>query len=919
MLSSLLFTVVVPQVFAPPQPWALGVGAAPRMPFVGDVDADNFADLVIVYPPGDCIVDVSKSVDGQKCAPGFQARTSWGKDCQAATVGAFDAKPGTDVAGVFEGKTLRLASGLQGQKFEDTPAWIELPSVLDSPALATLEGGRTLLAFSTTDGKAFRVDTTTRQTTATRVPKGIVWIGDAGSTLACASSRGEITLLDGSMRRGTRIGAARKGSRPAAGPGLIVWDETVWTPDGTLALAGDGLPPAPSVTALGDVDADGDLDIVSFRYGPERHTGNQVLLRRALSADESDSDHDGLSNAAETTLGTDPLNPDTDSDGLLDGWETGTFRDLDLKALGCDPRRIDAICLISRFETVKEDLVKAQFERVEKFYKELRIANPDGTKGIQFHPIYLAPVGEADQKDGWPQNRAKFLPAKWKGVVHWMQVTPGGGGQADQLGDGGTVGQNALWAVFVHEFGHQMGLDHEGFWPNNLCPIYSSLMNYAYSYSFEDGGDNIHYSDGSLKDFVLRETDLDETLPLPYERVKFLEKGPYRFRLKANGDTTLIDWNWNGVFGEKHIRADINYSYSTNAGRRDDVAKIQTAPWLFAHEGRAFALYGDQAKLTEGSGDPTIGPAQPGRLMLQRLVKPFTWDKPLEIASEGLIGDPVATSFLGKIQIFYPTPKGIVWRSATLDKAGLKMSAPALLDPNPTLVPTVGVSGGRLFLFLWNPANGAVDYKVMEEGGKFVRTLGFFFQSTNPVGMCTDTITGEIVLAIAQNQDDKRPHRWQIRRFTDEAGRLRERSMEWVEGDKGQSRGTGRLTLLFDGGSDAGPKGRLYLYGKGYTAKPNDPSCTYVAHQIADASIGGGWMVKRYYDEWTQSRSAPAAAWFGGDVIWGYRWIGGAGDNTLHVGYGGLGIQSQPMGDHDDLAFLAQFGIRHSILWLGGG
>ena len=53
------------------------------------------------------------------------------------------------------------------------------------------------------------------------------------------------------------------------------------------------------------------------------------------------------------------------------------------------------------------------------------------------------------------------------------------------------------------------------------------------------------------------------------------------------------------------------------------------------------------------------------------------------------------------------------------------------------------------------------------------------------------------------------------------------------------------------------------------------------------------------------------------DVIWGYRWFGGPGDNTLHVGYGGLGIQDLPMADADDLGYLRGFGIRHSLTWLG--
>ncbi len=40
---------------------------------------------------------------------------------------------------------------------------------------------------------------------------------------------------------------------------------------------------------------------------------------------EPDSDADGLSDVAETSLGTDPLNPDTDADGLNDGLEVNTY------------------------------------------------------------------------------------------------------------------------------------------------------------------------------------------------------------------------------------------------------------------------------------------------------------------------------------------------------------------------------------------------------------------------------------------------------------------------------------------------------------------------------------------------------------------------------------------------------------------
>ena len=43
--------------------------------------------------------------------------------------------------------------------------------------------------------------------------------------------------------------------------------------------------------------------------------------------DDVDSDGDGLSDAQEATLGTDPANPDTDEDGLLDGAEVTAATD----------------------------------------------------------------------------------------------------------------------------------------------------------------------------------------------------------------------------------------------------------------------------------------------------------------------------------------------------------------------------------------------------------------------------------------------------------------------------------------------------------------------------------------------------------------------------------------------------------------
>ena len=86
-----------------------------------------------------------------------------------------------------------------------------------------------------------------------------------------------------------------------------------------------------------------------------------------------------------------------------------------------------------------------------------------------------------------------------------MLITNSGGGQSSELGDRGSCGSHALYATFLHEFGHQLGLDHTGRWAPSWCPIYPSLMNYAYSYQLGGKPDAVGYSDGRLSSLTLDE------------------------------------------------------------------------------------------------------------------------------------------------------------------------------------------------------------------------------------------------------------------------------------------------------------------------------------------------------------------------------------------------------------------------------
>lgn len=849
-------------VFAAPVPWALNLAPPPRVPAVADVNGDGFADLLSIDPAGEGAVDVSLSVRGWKPGRPYQALAGFGQAGVAALGGEFDGKPGTELL-VLCGKDgsweLRMARAVEGGK---------------------LRSGGSLAKFS---GK-FKEPRLSRQ-------------GDA------------VLVSEPGARQSIRLTVGE------------------WKP----AIEKGGMPNAPkggestSRFATGDADNDGDADIFEFRNGKEPHSAFSILVHRAVSPGETDSDADGLDNETEAKLQTDPQKPDTDGDGLLDGWEVNGFRGLDLPKLGCDPKRIDLVCLISRFDDVPEDRVKAELERAAKTYEGL---------GWGLHVVYREPVSGEDKKRPWWQNRDRLLPAEWRGVAHWMQITQGGGGQADQMGDGGTCGLNALWAVFLHEFGHQIGMDHNGFWGPAFCPIYRSLMSYAYSYSLEDDANKIAYSKGELNGYTLTETNLDETLPLPYDKVKFLEKGPYRFRLKPNGKTTLVDWNWNGVFGEKGIRADINYAYATSAGTRDEVDRAMTAPWLFVHQGDAYALYGQRTDKLEAGKDPNVSHQNLGKLVLRRLLKPKVWDKPI-VVDDQLAGDPVALSAGGKRVFVYARPEGIVLRRGLADEAydrlriGTKTrlvtkrtKAPALfevIDPDPLKVPTVGQIGERTYIFLWDPRTHEVTYRSFLDAGRLSPEKRLFERSTVPVGMAVDTVKKEVLLGMAQDQDAKKTSRWQVRRYEEHEGSLRDLGVNWVDGAAGSARITGRVRVLFKQDRDTGPAGRIYMYAKGFHGEQSPWACTYVAESIADTTVRGGWLVKRMYDEWTQSRSAPAATWFDGDVLWAYRWVDGGNperDNLLHVGYRGLGIDSQPMGDHDDITFLREFGIRTSVLYL---
>ncbi len=149
---------------------------------------------------------------------------------------------------------------------------------------------------------------------------------------------------------------------------------------------------------------------------------------------------------------------------------------------------------------------------------------------------------------------------------------------------------------------------------------------------------------------------------MPIERVRFLANDPYFYQLRPAGGSTLVDWNWNGIFGEEGVVADINYSHFTDIGRRRyEVGASESAPALATvGDGPAERLLLFSGSVRGNSPRPapdapaaaaSLGPERPGALVVQAWLGDDRdrdgkrWSAETVVEANGVIGDPTAVSF----------------------------------------------------------------------------------------------------------------------------------------------------------------------------------------------------------------------------------------------------------------------------------
>jgi hypothetical protein len=226
-----------------------------------------------------------------------------------------------------------------------------------------------------------------------------------------------------------------------------------------------------------------------------------------------DSDNDGLDDAREAVLGTDPTQWDTDKDGISDGIEVDGLEGLDLPAMGASPLHADIFIEIDWMEA--DDHSHAPNEHalalIKNAFSRSPWQNPDGSTGITLH-IDRGEWGGGEalehvhvvQFDRWRFDAIKYLhfnPNR-AGIFHyslWVHqyTRSGSSGIAELIGDDFMVAMGGFWhktgtieqqaGTLMHELGHNLGLQHGGNEEINYKPNYFSVMNYLFQFSGVDG------------------------------------------------------------------------------------------------------------------------------------------------------------------------------------------------------------------------------------------------------------------------------------------------------------------------------------------------------------------------------------------------------------------------------------------------
>jgi len=663
-------------------------------------------------------------------------------------------------------------------------------------------------------------------------------------------------------------------------------------------------------SCLADITGEGVLDTLTTYTCTKPYAHRVVRMAVGPDLASGDMDSDGLSDAEEREIGSNPLDRDSDGDGLLDGWEVhglprgvelgdriGLFRKEasgDAAQARLDPRRQDVIVAVSPFEGVDLAAFEAEIPRIQGLFRALDHTNPDGSRGLFIH-IRLDPaaIPRSEQTRPWWELGDERLAARERGLLHWMQITPWGGGQSSETGDMGGAGYGH--DVFAHEFGHQLSLSHTGDSAPAWCPLYTSLMSYAFSYGFEGDHGKIHFSDGRFRETVLDERRLAERLPHPYPELAYLAQGPYRFSVADAGDgTTLVDWNHNGRFDEHPVAADVNYGGSTYCGIRREHEAIGSAPCL--------AYVGDTCWLL--AADRTRD-----HLWLKSYLGDEAWSEKRVLANSGTERDPVLVGGPDHGLVLHHHLYG--WHVTRFDAGSV--GTPVKIPDLPTLELNACRVGERVLIVSRRDTDELeARWLTFEQGDPAKPRVSapqqLELRSLVTPGLALDPLDGRVLLVTSMHNSTGGIFGMRVTWERIAGERLVEEETRWTRGEASGNGCCSRPVVAFDA------DGQLNIFHQG-GPDPAGQMIAYRTSRVGNQALDEGWLTCMLYDIWTRSRVPIGFASGPQGAIFAYRWdAGGEHVNWLATAHNGFGIDPEPMRDFDDGQKICLWGLRHSIL-----